>query len=206
MTAPFHPPAIAPTPAPTAAPPPAPIAVRLPGVAQATARGARRQKVRYFRMTTPCCAALERLVRRVLQTARTTARIPACRGHFATTPTFVATVGESASFGGRANSTPLRAAGGAGAPSTEPVLFAASRPLSRHARRVGSATLRGNSALPGARWKVFRSTAKHAKQTRIFSGVRNGLEDGLAALDDDLELDVLRLVPLHQLRHLRADA
>src|SRR5205823_6919279 len=63
MAAPFHPPAIAPTPAPTAAPPPAPMAVRLPGVAQATARGARKQKVRYFRMTTPCFAALERLAR-----------------------------------------------------------------------------------------------------------------------------------------------
>src|SRR2546426_10027802 len=62
MAAPFHPPAIAPTPAPTAAPPPAPMAVRLPGVAQATARGARKQKVRYFRMTTPCFAALERLL------------------------------------------------------------------------------------------------------------------------------------------------
>src|SRR2546430_16885585 len=67
MAVPSHPPAIAPTPAPTAAPPPAPMAVRLPGVAQATARGARKQKVRYFRMTTPCFAALERLARCVFK-------------------------------------------------------------------------------------------------------------------------------------------
>src|SRR5205823_7106851 len=39
-----------------------------------------------------------------------------------------------------------------------------------------------------------------------FSGVWNRLEDGFAALDHDLELDVLGLVLLHQLRHLRADA
>src|SRR5262249_1667580 len=37
-------------------------------------------------------------------------------------------------------------------------------------------------------------------------GVRDGLEDGAAALDDHLELDVLRLVLLEQLRHLGADA
>src|SRR2546430_12304702 len=67
MAAPFHPPAIAPTPAPTAAPPPAPMAVRLPGVAQATARGARKQKVRYFRMTLLVLPPLERLARRVFK-------------------------------------------------------------------------------------------------------------------------------------------
>src|SRR5438128_7015465 len=80
MTAPFHPPAIAPIPAPTAAPPPAPMAVRLPGVAQATARGTRRPKVRYFRMTTPLFCRLERRTSTGLQTARTTARIPVCLG------------------------------------------------------------------------------------------------------------------------------
>src|SRR2546428_12831141 len=91
MAAPFHPPAIAPTPAPTAAPPPAPMAVRLPGVAQATARGARKQKVRYFRMTTPCFAALERLLD-VFKTVRTAAQIPLCRG-IRRTPTSAAALG-----------------------------------------------------------------------------------------------------------------
>src|SRR2546429_6668274 len=67
MAAPFHPTAIAPSPAPTAAPPPAPMAVRLPGVAQATVRGARKQKVRYFRMTLLVLPPLERLARRVFK-------------------------------------------------------------------------------------------------------------------------------------------
>src|SRR5450432_1566544 len=42
---------------------------------------------------------------------------------------------------------------------------------------------------------LFRSELKS-----LASGVRNGLQDRAAALDDDLELDVLRLVFLQQLR------